>query len=362
MRSIPISIVLSVIWFAPPSSTNHESDGPMEFFFPLSDGFPDIQPGSQQEEDVFQRAHGNYPKPNLPPLADDDVTSLQFLAFNEIFEVAYFSDFLANVTNNVTGYEIADQDLRDYVITTLQAIVAQEEVHALQANAVLMSMDLEPIQACRYVFPVSNISDAFNFASTFTDVVMGTVQTIMKLLGRNNDTDYIPSVTARVSNEGEQNGFFRYMNNKIPSSNPLLTGSAREFAWSSLNQMVVVNGSCPNSYLIDLQLYPALYVANSPSADSDQNQTIELSTEATVDCSYAVVYISQQNMPLVVPIEDLREDDGVSTFEATFPASLLQYGGYGLIIFVLTNSTGPFKNVEAVVPNTVAGPYLFDKK
>ena len=51
------------------------------------------------------------------------MTTLQIIAYNEIFEVAYFSSLLSNVTNNVTGYTDLPLD-RDYVIATLEAVVA----------------------------------------------------------------------------------------------------------------------------------------------------------------------------------------------------------------------------------------------
>jgi hypothetical protein len=38
-------------------------------------------------------------------VARDDPVSLKFLTFGKIFEVAFFTDLMNNVTNSVPGYE-----------------------------------------------------------------------------------------------------------------------------------------------------------------------------------------------------------------------------------------------------------------
>lgn len=49
---------------------------------------------------------------------------MKLIAFNELFEVAYFNDLLLNVTNNVPGYEIENADERKFVIKVLTAVLA----------------------------------------------------------------------------------------------------------------------------------------------------------------------------------------------------------------------------------------------
>lgn len=68
------------------------------------DGFP--TPNAQQLRTISQDADGSLS--NAPPpatLSDSTLQSLQAIAFNEIFEAAYFSDLLKNVTTEVHGYE-----------------------------------------------------------------------------------------------------------------------------------------------------------------------------------------------------------------------------------------------------------------
>jgi hypothetical protein len=68
------------------------------------DGFP--TPNAQQLRTISQDADGSLS--NAPPpatLADSTLQSLQAIAFNEEFEVAYFQSLLANVTTGAHGYE-----------------------------------------------------------------------------------------------------------------------------------------------------------------------------------------------------------------------------------------------------------------
>jgi hypothetical protein len=95
----------------------------------LPDNLPFPSPG--QLRDIERRAHGTLP--NTPPpnnISQQGIVNLQWIAFNENFEVAFFNSLLHNVTNNVTGYEIPDEedeedaDDRDMVIRSLTAILA----------------------------------------------------------------------------------------------------------------------------------------------------------------------------------------------------------------------------------------------
>lgn len=92
--------------------------------FPLPDGFP--QPNLAQLAIIQKEAQGTLPNKPLPKsVKSAGVTTLQLLALNEIFEVAYFTDLLANITNNVSGYDaasIAPLD-RQYVIDSITAVV-----------------------------------------------------------------------------------------------------------------------------------------------------------------------------------------------------------------------------------------------
>ena len=89
--------------------------------YPLSDGFP--APSPAQLAEIETMAGGSLPNGPLPTqLTPSAIVTLQLIALNEIFEVAYFTDLLSNITTNVTGYEL-DGYNRTFVIEALTAVV-----------------------------------------------------------------------------------------------------------------------------------------------------------------------------------------------------------------------------------------------
>ena len=100
------------------------------FKFPLPDGFPNPSPA--QLAVIQKEAGGTLPNGPLPTsLKSAGVTTLQLLALNELFEVAYFSELLSNVTNGVPGYDaksIAPLD-KTYVVDALTAVVNVSSSH-----------------------------------------------------------------------------------------------------------------------------------------------------------------------------------------------------------------------------------------
>lgn len=86
---------------------------------PTANGFPN--PNEQQQLAIEKVAGGKLP--NSPPptsLADSSATAFQLIAFNELFEVAYFTSLVNNITNNVAGYEAPPG--------ALQALIAVQAV------------------------------------------------------------------------------------------------------------------------------------------------------------------------------------------------------------------------------------------
>ena len=108
------------------------------FKFPLPDGFPQPSPAQLF---AIQKGAGGFlgtkPIPNtLTPAA---ITSLELLTNNEYFEVAFFSQLLSNITDNVPGYEvdsIAPLD-RDEVIAAITAIKNVSTILDLEARTLL---------------------------------------------------------------------------------------------------------------------------------------------------------------------------------------------------------------------------------
>lgn len=342
---------------APPTPSGAQLKSGDPFSFPLDNGFPTLSDAAKAVVNVL--AHGTEPNGGAPTLQADDLTSIQLIAFNEIFEVAFFTDLLFNVTNNVPGFGFQDQNLRQTVINALVAIQAQEELHADNANAILAANHFDPIQACKYQFPTTDLNSALTLAATFTDVVLGTLQDVQLRLAMNNDDGVVPIIGSVIGQEGEQNGFFRNFVGKIPSAKPFLTRASREFAFSALNQNFVVKGSCPNSNLINLPVFQPLTVVTNPVQPVDQLITFSVPVDKpNPPTGLSLVLINGQNIPLVEEVQNAQVANGVATFQANFPftTNVLE----GLTIAALTNSTGPFTSAEDVAKVTIAGPGLIE--
>ena len=89
--------------------------------FPLADGFPNPSPAQLKQIETL--AGGSLPNGPLPTtLTPSAVVAVQLIALNEIFEVAYFTDLLSNITNSVPGYELTGYN-RTYVTEALTAVV-----------------------------------------------------------------------------------------------------------------------------------------------------------------------------------------------------------------------------------------------
>lgn len=341
-----------------PWGSNPPIQGQQAFKFPLSNGFPNISVPSGALTQIERQAHGSIPNSALPTnVSASALNSFRLIAFNEIFEVAYFTSLLNNVTSRVDGYEIGHAAARQVVLNALTAVQAQEELHALSANALLAANDVAPIQPCEYVFPVDCFEEAIALASTFTDVVLGTLADAQFNLGITRDTELISLIGSVIGQEGEQNGYYRALQNKIPSALPFLTTAAGPFAFSALNQLFVVPGSCPNVNTIGLPIFGALTVVTQDIQLKDQTLTFSIPANASTD-GLSLVYINQQNVPVVEPLQNVNADSAGVTFQASFPA----YTDFleGLTIAAVTKSAGPFASADAVAAATLFGPGLIE--
>lgn len=392
---------------APPAAQWGGSDS--VFKFPLANGFPNIANPSDQLNQIQQDARGTLPKaaPNAPAPATpqpDSLTSLGFIAFNELFEVAFFTELFNNVTTGASGFREGDllgQD-KAKILSILKIVIAQEELHELNANGAFQRSTGQMIQPCQYNFPVSNFNQSISLASTFTDVVLGTLPDIQTLFANANDNALIRGVGSVIGQEGEQNGFYRDILGKTPSALPFLTASARDFAFSAIVQNFVVPGSCSSSLDIlqrgGLTIFDILTVLNPPTTPMNQKVMFRLesfsqkmkfsgagaaatatatadfvssydnsTTSAQQQDNLFLTYINQLNAPISVPIEDAKKindnhndnDDHSSTiqFSANFPGedNLMN----GLTIAAVTKGKD-FVDVGAVARNTLFGPGLIE--
>lgn len=236
----------------------------------------------------------------------------------------------------------------------------QEKLHALGVNAILENSGIEAIAPCTYTFPKNNFLGAITLANTFTDVVLGTLPEAQAAFAADaaDESPLVPLLGSVIGQEGEQNGFYRFVQKKVPSAAPFLTGGSPSFAFTAIQQFMVPN-SCPkplNTY-DGLITFGTLNVLTKPVAN---NTVLEFSVAGKVDCEHhSIVYISGQNLPVTVPISSSHSDDkGVTFLAANFP---FQNGfAEGLTIAALVKGTGKFQTNDAVAAATVYGPGLIE--
>ena len=348
------------------------------FMFPLSNGFPDIKNPSAQLNKIQQQAGGTLPNGTPPPsISGDSAVSLGFVAFNELSEVAFFSELIQNITVNKPGFTAEDIPIdQDLALRTLKVVLAQEELHELNANTAFNKFTGKTILPCTYRFPVNNFIEAIALASTFTDVVLGTLPDIQTLFATSGDNGLIRGVGSVIGQEGEQNGFYRSILGKVPSQLPFLTGSARDFAFSAILQNFVVPGSCPSQSLLEqgvnggagLTEFGILNVLTKDLSLEDVKADFSIQVvdgsntkdyyESHKSDKLFVTYINQQNVPVSEPIEDVTFSDGAIHFKALFPGQSQFLNG--LTIAAVTTSDGPFTSPDDVADVTLFGPGLIE--
>ncbi|KAF2657680.1 late sexual development protein [Lophiostoma macrostomum CBS 122681] len=356
MRSIISLAAFAALVSAAPVDKRYSDFSPDGVYFPLDDGFP--TPSADQLQTIQKQAFGTLSNAQPPDkVSDEGITNFQLVAANEILEVAYFTELHYNVTNKAPGYDLGYA--HQYVLDELEAIIAQEKLHALNANGALKKFGKDPIQPCKYSFPVTDFQSAIALAATFTDVVMGTLQDVIQQFALNGDTGFVRGVAASLGNEGEQEGFFRLILNKRPSSQPFLTTSVRDFAFTAINGLIVP-GSCPNIDSIPLKIFKPLTVVTQNIQAVTQN--IEYSfpqLDGVNDYSaYALVLINGQNKPIVEPLTNVAIENGVVTFDAAFPFD--ENNLNGLTITAVTNTQGPFATAGDVAKAAVFGPGVIE--
>ncbi|KAK3939732.1 hypothetical protein QBC46DRAFT_387123 [Diplogelasinospora grovesii] len=334
---------------------------------PAAMGYPN--PNDAQLKAIQNLADGtlsNAPPP--PKLEPSSLTAFQLIAFNEEFEVAFFSSLIENITNSVPGFDLPSQEKKDELLDILETVLAQEELHAINAIKVLEHFNAFAPMPCQYRFPTTNVYDAIALAETFTAVVLGTLQDAAQLLATNGDAGPVRAVASVIGQEGEQEGFYRILLAKKPSEKPFLTTSTAPFAFSAL-QAFVVPGSCPFPLSkIDLPIFqPLAVLTGRDGADvgpSDQTLTFSANLTGVQPAKTYVggngnglyiTYLTGQNLPISEAITNVRWNGDTITFDAFFPftANVMQ----GLSIAALTTGSN-FATADDIPAATLAAPGL----
>ncbi|TDZ13349.1 hypothetical protein C8035_v004413 [Colletotrichum spinosum] len=326
----------------------------------------EIPSNPEQIRLVEQQARGSLPN-SAPPakLEPSSLTAFQLIQFNEQFEVAFFSSMLENVTRGGPGWETTE---KEKLVDALKVVVAQEKLHALDAKGVLDHFKAFSPGPCQYQFPTNTLKEAVVLAETFTSVVLGTLQDATQLLAKNGDNGPVRAVTSVIGQEGEQNGFYRSILAKTPSSQPFLTTSIAPFAFSAL-QSFVVRDSCPfKMSQINIPTFAPLHVVEMAGEGEveprDQVLSFNVDLREVVTAGrflgkdaggLFVTYLSGQNVPLSVPVKNGKWTGSRIEFQADFPFT--NNSMWGLTIAALTFD-GKFAAAGDIPKSTLAGPGL----
>lgn len=217
-------------------------------------------------------------------------------------------------------------------------------------------------EPCEYKFPTTDLESALSLAVTFSSVVLGTLADAEKSFADNDDAGgVIRQVASIIGQEGEQNGFYRFMLNRKPSEKPFLTTSTGPFAYSALQQFIV---SCPfDVSAIPIPIFPPLQVLTTAEA-KDMNLTFSadlsksgLNVGKISEDKLFITYLTGQQLPVSEPITNVQGFGDMITFQAKFPYvdNLME----GLSIAVLTNSSN-FADADDVPASTLAAPGLIE--
>jgi hypothetical protein len=145
--SLLYSVALGASLTLAAPAAKREEFSPDNVYFPLKNGFPNVEQAAIIE--IQDGAHGTLPNgPPPPALSPEGATNLKLIALNELFEVAFFTELVYNVSTKVSGYDLGYG--HDYVLDSLNAIVNQEQLHLLNANGALEHFKEEKIQPCKY--------------------------------------------------------------------------------------------------------------------------------------------------------------------------------------------------------------------
>lgn len=88
---------------------------------PNNDGFPN--PSKDQVKDIANKAGGLLPDGPLPTeLGNGSTVAFQLINANELFETAYFSSLLKNITDEVDGYKSDNKAELVKIFSTIVAV------------------------------------------------------------------------------------------------------------------------------------------------------------------------------------------------------------------------------------------------
>ena len=155
-------------------------------------------------------------------------------------------------------------------------------------------------------------------------------------------------------------GYYRSLLDLVAAELPFLTRSFGPWLYSFLNQRVVIPGSCPNANIIDVPIFGPISVHAGPDGNgqdldpANQQLTFSFTNNNTNLNNVALVYVNQQNLPIVEAASNVQSNGDNVTFTANFPYTANSLNG--LTIAVVAEGRGPFVSTQDVATATLFGP------
>ncbi|KAJ3490065.1 hypothetical protein NLG97_g5857 [Lecanicillium saksenae] len=271
---------------------------------PGNDGFP--KPNEDQKVALAAQAGGKLPNVALPTeLGPESTTAFQLIAFNELFETAYFDSLLQNITN-----------VGEHVLAAQTALTS--------ANASFVP------SACEYMFPTTNLTQAANIAETFTAVVLGALRGANVLFAKENVSVPIQLISSVIGQEGEQNGYYRQVLKEapLPIFPPLMTNGQPVAALEAKDQKL------------------------SFSADLSKSEAAKRYTGSDGEYLF-LIYTTGQRKPVPMEISNVKWDGMMTNFEAEFPFTENVMNGFSHAALTTGNV---FESADDLTHCTLAGP------
>lgn len=208
------------------------------------------------------------------------------------------------------------------------------------------------------MFPVTDFKSAIALADVFTELVVGTIQSVQTQFAMDSPASQslVGLFGSILGQEAEQIGGYRMIEGRIPSSAPFLTGSTGKLAFNAVAQTFVVPGSC--DAVVEMIGIPVIDTLAVVGDVTDMNQTVTFTTSCldTTEGADFIAYLSGQNLPVVVPISNVTRSGSMSTFQASLPFA--EGFAKGLTIATLVNTDTGLMTADDVTAAAFAGPGL----
>lgn len=128
---------------------------------------------------------------------------------------------------------------------------------------------------------------------------------MIQIFAQNGDAGLTRGIASVIGQEGEQEGWYRLFQGKVPSELPFLTTSALDIAFNALNQTFFVPGSCPNTHTIPVKTFRPLTLLTEAVRPRTGRVRFgfdlyrDVSSQNDVEEKLKLVYVNQQNVPIV---------------------------------------------------------------